>query len=68
MNPDLYRSFCLEIETKIQKKGSSGVKALKDILERQIPVGQRVDSTKSPSYLDRLWCALRCSSHWSLLT
>lgn len=57
MNPDLYRTFCLEIENKIQIKGSTGVKALKDILERQIPVERRMESRKSESYLDRLWCA-----------
>jgi hypothetical protein len=55
MNPELFRSFCDDIETNVQKKGASGVKALKDILVRQIPAGSRIESTTSLSYLDRLW-------------
>jgi hypothetical protein len=58
MNPELFNSFCSEIEGKIQRKGSQGVKALKDIFERHTRGGGRgsgVRDEPSVSYLNRLW-------------
>jgi hypothetical protein len=54
MNPDLFNSFCREIEGKVSRKGPQGVKALKDIFERHTRGGSGLQEEPA-SYLNHLW-------------
>lgn len=57
MNPEFFASLCSDVERRARIKGLQGVKALKDIYERYVAPENRPTSTKSSSYLTRLWVA-----------